>query len=32
MVRQKEKENQSTSKGDLGVYCTGMMVVKVKGK
>lgn len=32
MVRQKEKENQSTPEGDLGVYCPGMMAVKVKGK
>lgn len=31
VIRQKEKENQSASIGDLGVYPTGMMVVRIKG-
>lgn len=30
MVRQKEIENDSTYTGDLNVYLTGLMVVKIK--
>lgn len=31
-IRQKEKENQNTSTGDLGVYSTGVMVVRSRVK
>lgn len=31
-MRQKEKENHNNFTGDLGVYCTGMMVVRSRVK